>query len=243
VYNHGSTTLTVARGLAALDLPVIIVDDGSGPETKAALRKVVEAIPGTELVTLPINRGKGGAVIEGFLRARDEGYTHALQVDADCQHDLHGADSLLEASRADPEALVAGAPVFDESAPHSRLQGRKITNFWVAIETLSRDIPDAMCGFRIYPIASSSRIASGVRLSERMGFDIEILVRLHWSGVRMRFLPVRVFYPAGGTSNFRMFEDNVLISLVHARLFFGMLLRSPMLLARRLAYAAPRKRE
>jgi hypothetical protein len=186
-------------------------------------------------VTLPKNRGKGGAVIAGLFRAKEEGYSHALQVDADGQHDLDEVGHFIEASRAENDVVIAGSPVYDGSAPRSRVQGRKITNFWTVIETLSGDLEDAMCGFRVYPVERSLRASSSRIMSKRMGFDIEVLVRLHWDGAPIRFLPVRVIYPEGGTSNFRMLEDNVLISAAHAKLFFGMLLRSPVILGRRIA--------
>ena len=66
-----------------------------------------------------------------------------------------------------------------------------------------------------------------------MGFDIDILVKLYWSGVPVIDSPVKVTYPEGGTSNFRMVHDNIEISMVHTRLFFGMLFRLPKLLALR----------
>ena len=68
-----------------------------------------------------------------------------------------------------------------------------------------------------------------------MDFDTDVLVRLSWAGVRVRNLPTRVTYPADGVSHFDLWRDNVRISLMHARLFFGMLPRLPRLLARRLA--------
>jgi hypothetical protein len=71
-----------------------------------------------------------------------------------------------------------------------------------------------------------------------MEFDIEITVRLFWSGVPVRSMPTRVRYPSDGVSHFRLFRDNVLISAMHTRLFFGMLRRLPRLLARRLGGAA-----
>jgi polyprenyl-phospho-N-acetylgalactosaminyl synthase len=242
VYNHGSTALAVVEGLARRGLQAILVDDGSGEETKAQLRAVVAAHPGTILVTLPENSGKGGAVLAGLTRARGEGYTHALQVDADGQHDLGETERFIAASREEPGAVIAGSPVYDSTAPRSRLAGRKITNFWTAVETLSRDLADSMCGFRVYPVERSLRAASSPLMSRRMGFDIEILVRLHWGGAAIRFLPVRVVYPEGGTSNFRMLEDNALISATHAKLFFGMLLRSPLILGRRAARRLSRRK-
>jgi hypothetical protein len=66
-----------------------------------------------------------------------------------------------------------------------------------------------------------------------MDFDVEIMVRLSWKGVRIIAFPTRVTYPQDGVSHFRMLEDNVYISRMHARLFFGMLWRMPALLARR----------
>ena len=74
-------------------------------------------------------------------------------------------------------------------------------------------------------------------LGRRMDFDVEILVRLHWRGATMRWIPARVRYPQDGVSHFRLVKDNWLITLMHTRLFLGMLRRSPMLLARRVKSA------
>ncbi|MNL26677.1 hypothetical protein D3C87_1482180 [compost metagenome] len=63
-------------------------------------------------------------------------------------------------------------------------------------------------------------------------------MRLHWRGVPMAWLPTRVSYPEGGVSHFKGLRDNLLISRMHARLFFGMLGRAPALLWRRLAQKA-----
>jgi hypothetical protein len=43
-----------------------------------------------------------------------------------------------------------------------------------------------------------------------------------------------VGYPVDGISHFRLLRDNWLITLMHTRLFFGMLRRAPRLLARRM---------
>jgi hypothetical protein len=58
-------------------------------------------------------------------------------------------------------------------------------------------------------------------------------VRLHWRGVAIRNLPTRVRYPSDGVSHFDVLRDNIRISRMHARLFSGMLLRLPRLLARK----------
>ena len=65
----------------------------------------------------------------------------------------------------------------------------------VWLETLSFDIVDSMCGFRVYPLAPTLALLDRQRLGPRMDFDTEILVRLHWRDVPMRWLPTRVSYP------------------------------------------------
>jgi predicted LPLAT superfamily acyltransferase len=231
VYNHGEPLKATAARLAALALPIFVVDDGSDAATKTAIAAVAAKFR-VEVLTLPQNGGKGHAVMAGLRAAAARGFTHALQVDADGQHDLDDAPKLLAAARADPSALVCGEPRFDESVPKSRLYGRKLTSFWVAVEALSLRMPDTMCGFRVYPLGSAVALIDSVTLGRRMDFDIEIAVRLHWRGVPLRSIPTKVIYPPGGRSNFQMVRDNVLITKLHMRLVLGMLLRLPLLMTR-----------
>ncbi len=234
VYNHGATVAAVHAQLVAQGLPCVLVDDGSEPSCAAAL-DALAAQPHTHLLRRAVNGGKGAAVQDGLRAAAALGYTHALQVDADGQHALTDAAAFAAASRARPAALVCGAPLYGDDVPRSRLYGRWLTRVWVWINTLSLDIPDAMCGFRVYPLAAALPVIDGARVGRRMDFDIAVLVRLHWRGVAMVWLPTRVAYPEGGISHFQGLRDNLLISRMHARLFFGMLARSPALLWRRLA--------
>ena len=232
VYNHGSTVRAVVNSLKPYGLSAVLVDDGSDRETAEELEKTARDIEGCHLFTLPQNQGKGGAVMKGLLEAENLGFTHALQVDADGQHDVSDVEKFLNLSRQYPDNLIAGYPVYDETVPTARKVGRKLTTFMVHLETLSRDIVDAMCGFRLYPLAESCRLIRKASLGKRMEFDIQYLVKLHWKGMSMRFLPVRVIYPEGGISHFRMFRDNAMISKMHTLLVIGMVLRSPSLLVK-----------
>jgi hypothetical protein len=104
----------------------------------------------------------------------------------------------------------------------------------VRINTLSTRIQDAMCGFRVYPLAPIMRLAARGSLGSRMEFDPEILVRAVWAGMPVVSMATHVTYPADGVSHFKMWRDNVRISWMHTRLFFGMLWRAPLLISRRL---------
>jgi glycosyltransferase involved in cell wall biosynthesis len=234
IYNHKDSIARTVERLLPHGLPVIIVDDGSDVETQAVLSALVVRHPALRLFRLPQNDGKGAAVMRGMREARTLGYTHALQIDADGQHNTDDVPKFVAAGAAHPEAVICGKPIYDSSVPRGRLYGRYITHFWVWVETLSFDIGDSMCGFRLYPLAASCDLIDATVIPTRMDFDIAIVVHLAWRGLRFINIPTRVTYPADGVSHFDVLRDNVRISRMHAGLFFGMLPRLPMLLHRKL---------
>jgi len=232
VYNHEAAVPAVVEALLASGLPCVLVDDASSPACAAVLEQLAEREQ-VFLVKLAVNQGKGGAVMAGLREASRLGFSHALQVDADGQHDLRDVDNFIATSRTHPEALVCGYPQYDASVPKGRFYARYLTHVWVWINTLSLQIPDSMCGFRVYPLPPVLALIDSVKIGRRMDFDTDILVRLSWRNQPMRWLPTQVRYPVDGLSHFRLFHDNLLISSMHARLFFGMLLRAPLILWRR----------
>jgi glycosyltransferase involved in cell wall biosynthesis len=217
-YDNAETLRGVVVALREHLPDVFVVNDGSGQ----ACREVCEALAREGLAVVvhrTENGGKGAAVKSGFRAALEHGFTHALQVDADGQHDLSRVPAFLEAARRSPTSAVFAYPEYDATAPKGRLAARKITTFWVNLEVGGKGIiEDAMVGFRVYPLRAASDLA--VR-SNRMDFDVEIAVRLAWAGVPIVNLPVGVRYltaAEGGRSHFQPFRDNVRISLLHCRL-------------------------
>ena len=235
IYNHKDVIGETVARLLVHALPIYVVDDGSDEATQQVLSALANHHAGkVTLLRLPTNGGKGAAVMSGLLAARTDGFTHALQIDADGQHDAADVPRFIEAATAEPKAVVLGRPVYDESVPKSRLYGRYLTHVWVWIETLSFAIRDSMCGFRLYPLDAVCALIDEGNLPTRMDFDIAILVRLHWRRMVFRSIPTRVTYAADGVSHFDVLWDNVRITGSHTRLVAGMLWRLPMLLAHKL---------
>jgi glycosyltransferase involved in cell wall biosynthesis len=232
VYNHARPLPGLVERLAGHGLPGLLIDDGSDADCAAVMRGLVERHPWLRYVRQEQNSGKGSAVKLGLRLAAQEGYTHALQIDADGQHDPAELGKFLELAAQQPEAMITGLPRFDASMPRNRYYGRYLTHVWVWINTLSFSIQDSMCGYRAYPLAPCMALIESIPLGDHMDFDTEILVQLYWQEVPILSVPVRVRYPEDGISHFRLREDNILISLMHARLFFGMLRRLPALLQR-----------
>lgn len=230
IYNHGQTIRFTVEQLSRYELPIFVVDDGSDSATQAVLVSLAIEFSRLRLFRLPENAGKGAAVIRGLREAFAAGFSHALQIDADGQHDTADVPRFLDVGSAHPAAVVCGRPIYDASIPKGRLYGRAITHFWVGVETLSFKVSDAMCGFRLYPLATTCALIDRVELPTRMDFDIEILVRLVWAGLRCENVETRVVYPTDGVSHFDLLRDNLRISKMHTRLTFEMLLRLPKLL-------------
>ena len=153
VYNHGATVGLVVDTVREQGLRCVLVDDGSEPGCAAVL-DALAARDGVHLVRLAHNQGKGGAVMAGLRAALALGQSHALQIDADGQHDAADIPIFLTLALAHPLAVIAGRPVYDHSVPLGRLVGRYATHVWVWINTLSFSVRDSMCGFRVYPLAS-----------------------------------------------------------------------------------------
>ncbi|MBX3464588.1 MAG: glycosyltransferase [Planctomycetes bacterium] len=223
-YDNPRTVRAVVENVRRHLPEVIVVDDGSGTEGRAACAALAEA--GLALVhRRERNGGKGAAVKSGFEVAHARGATHVFQVDADGQHDLACLPAFLAAARAHPAALVLGYPVYDDSAPRTRRTARRFTQFWVDVEAGQGRIRDAMVGCRVYPLAAARACRAR---GNRMDFDVEIAVRLARAGVEVVNLPVHVRYPTaaeGGVSHFQPVRDIVRLSWLHSRICTGLSVR------------------
>ncbi len=237
-YNPGTKVFETVRAARAQWAPVWVVVDGSTDGTAEALAALSAADPQLTVLRRARNGGKGAALLDGLTEALRRGYTHALTMDSDGQHPAERIGAFMQASRAHPEAMILGRPLFDASAPAVRVRGRRLSNWWANLETLGAGIEDSLCGFRVYPIAPLVRLMlQHPHAMRRFDFDVEAAVRLCWAGVPALNLPAPVRYfsaEQGGVSHFRYVRDNILLTSMHFRLFFGFLVRLP-----RLARAPP----
>ena len=235
-YDHFEQFERFLPDLVDHDLPLIVVDDASPQASLDALTKLLdESAHDTTLVRHEKNLGKGGAVMTGLRAALDAGYTHAIQIDADGQHSVAAVAEFCDVGTANSRSIICGQPIFGEDISALRYFSRFITLSFCRLETLSMEIRDAMCGFRLYPLASIVKIINKRSLGRRMAFDSEILVRAIWAEIPLTYVPVRVRYPEDGKSHFHYVSDNLEISWMHTRLLLEFVVRLPQLIRRRFA--------
>ncbi len=234
-FNPGPPLTRTVEGLLATGHPIFLQDDGSDAATQDELARLKELHPELRLARWERNQGKGAAVCAALRAAWAEGFTHALQVDADGQHELAAVARFMVLGEANPTAVIAGVPRYEGRVPLARRYGRLFTHAWVHFETLSIAIGDSLCGFRLYPLAAMTRLMDRVALPARMDFDTAAIVRLAWEGAPILNAPVTVTYPDDGVSHFRMLQDNLRLTRLHTGLVLAMI---PGLLRRRRARKA-----
>ena len=236
-YNSGVLLEKTVREILAYWHPVWVIIDGSTDHSDTLLEPLLTEFPDAlTVIRLPLNVGKGAAILQGIELAQKQGFTHVLTMDADQQHAPESIAHFMQQSLDHPEALLLGEPIFDASAPQLRVQGRKISNAFAHFETLGWGIHDSLFGMRVYPLSALIRVMHGTRWARRFDFEPEIAVRMAWLGIPVMNIATPVRYIAksdGGISQFRYFRDNALLTWMHIRLLLGFFLHLPQLIARR----------
>jgi len=212
VYNHSGTLRDVVTKSLKVHDRVMVVDDGStdgGVDTLEGLE--------VDIVRHSKNLGKGAAILSAAKKALRSGMTHMVTVDADGQHDPDDLRHFIPELEAHPDAIIVGKRDFHGAyVPASSRVGRAISNFWLRVET-GRSLGDAQSGFRVYPISLFQQLKLRER---RYSLEIEILVRAALAGIELREVDISIYYPspAERVSHFRLFRDNLRLSLLNARL-------------------------
>lgn len=234
VYNNPMTIARVVKLLQNYIKDIVIIDDGSDDETAQIVDQLAKENPGHIHVRHHhVNQGKGAAMQTGLLLAQELGFDDALQIDADGQHNIADVPKFIELGQQTTGAMIMGAPIFDDSIPAIRKYGRKLTALMIMLESGVRNLPDGMCGFRLYPVRETNQLGT---MSARMGYDPEVMIHAIWAGIPIRTVPTKVRYltpEEGGVSHFRMVRDNILNIWVHTRLLLQAPFRILMRLMRR----------
>ncbi|MGC0368036.1 glycosyltransferase family 2 protein [Microbacterium sp. SLBN-111] len=163
---------------------VIVIDDGSWDGTSEAARSA-----GAEVLVLPFNLGVGGAMRTGFTFAARRGYSRAIQVDADGQHNPEHIRLVLDGlERADISIGARFADVGDYQVSGPR---RWAMVFLAAIVSRVSGVrlTDVTSGFRA---ANRRAIEQYVRYypAEYLGDTLDSLVEALHSGLTVTQVPV-----------------------------------------------------
>jgi len=209
-YNNAGTLAQVLQDVLSHTPHVIVVNDGSTDHTL----EVLEQFPAVQRVTYTNNRGKGIALRRGFAYARQQGYEYVITMDADGQHFASDLQAFHQRLQENGDAIIIGARnLQQENMPGKNSFANKFSNFWFYVET-GMKAPDTQSGYRMYPL---QQIAPIRFWCPRYEFEVEVLVRSAWKGIKIDWVPVQVYYPPAEerVSHFRPLQDFSRISVLN----------------------------
>lgn len=229
VYNNVNTIRDVVlRCRKVIEPDIFVVSDGSTDSSDEVAENA-----GAQMIRLKNNHGKGHAIRHGLKVTAALGFTHAIVLDGDGQHFPEEIPQFLSATWDCPDRIWCGQRDMTlKEVPKSSRFGRLISNFWATIIGWRR-CRDAQCGYRVYPIKPTLALDCK---EDGFAFELEVLIRASWAGMELAHRPITVHYPkpADRVTHFDMRKDNLKFSWLSFKLFWGMMLRLPLLLSRRL---------
>lgn len=218
-YNNAATVGKVIEESKLYCKDIFVVNDGSTDNTTA----VLESIEGINVISYMPNRGKGHALQCGLNKARECGFDYCITLDADGQHYPSEIPKFIEAVGTNPGSLIIGARNLNaENMPGKNTFANKFSNFWFKVETW-QTLHDTQSGFRLYPLKEIEKIKLFTGMYE---FELEIIVKAAWRGIKVMNIPIKVYYPPAGerVSHFKPLRDFTRISLLNTFLVLVALL-------------------
>lgn len=235
-YNNGKTVANVVRNALEYCEDIIVVNDGSTDDTARILEAQAMEVPQTAetrdgeplrtnvtIVTHPINKGKGKALITGFRAAMERGFHYAITMDADGQHYASDLPAFAEALTKHSDTLIVGSRQFGlPNMPQKSSFANKFSNFWFTVQT-GKKLPDTQTGYRLYPLNKMGKMKL---LSSRYEAELALLVRSAWRGINILPIPINVYYPPKEerVSHFRPGMDFFRISVLNTFFTFAAIL-------------------
>src|SRR3989344_1222366 len=163
---------------------IIVVDDGSKDRT-------FEIAKENDCITLRLNKnhGKGYACTAGAKIASHE---NIVFIDSDAQHDAREIPKLIEGLKN--HDIVLGVRSFDD-IPVQRQLSNKFARSLVS-SAAKKKFSDVLCGFR----AIKKTKFFGLKINKRRyEFEAEMLISAANSGLKIKEVPVTVYYGVGSS--------------------------------------------
>ena len=200
-YNPPSTFSELLDDITTnYSIPIIIIDDGSN--------KIVDG-KGNIIIHNKVNRGKGYSLIKGMHYAFQKGFTHAVTLDADSQHNPQFIKLLL---MQNPEiSLVYGFRNFSCTMPiHRRCSN--IISSWIISVLIGNKVLDSQCGFRRYHL---EKVLKHTYNELGFQFESEVLIKLGIQGESFHRVQISTLY-----SNEKSAINNLTDTFKFIRLIF-----------------------
>jgi len=188
VYNEGSVIADVVAGVLPTFPNVVCVDDGSRDGSADHICRTA-----AHLVSHPVNLGQGAALQTGLEYALlQEGSQYFVTFDADGQHRVEDAQTMLAVARTEGADVVLGSRFLEQNEQIPLIK-RIVLRTVVALSPTARKLKlsDAHNGLRVLNREAASRLRITMN---GMAHASEIVGFLAASGLKVREVPVTILY-------------------------------------------------
>ena len=195
-YNPPKSFLALLQNVHSINsIPIIIIDDGSIPS-------IVVETKNTILLRNKNNRGKGFSLVRGFNEALNSGYSHAITMDADSQHDPNILQSFIEINKN--ISIVLGKRQFNTNMPFLRRISNILTSSVISY-ICHKQIGDSQCGYRRYKLDD---VCSEAYLENGFQFESEVLIKLLCNNCTLYHIEIPTIYTQENSS-INNFSDTI----------------------------------
>lgn len=224
-YNEESRiipTLTSVSGFLKDNFPIfeiIVVDDGSSDNTATVVKTLAQELGNIELISYPVNQGKGYAVRKGVLACSGK---LILFSDADMSTPVEELQRLIPPIREGFDIAIGSRGLRESDVrlrqPWYRQSMGKTFNLMVRLLTVG-GIRDTQCGFKLFR-SEAARNLFGNTLIRGFAFDVEVLFLAAKFGYKTKEVPVRWFNSPG--SKVRIVRDSLrmFLELLRIRIYY-----------------------
>ncbi|MCW8133044.1 MAG: glycosyltransferase family 2 protein [Planctomycetota bacterium] len=198
-YNEEANIAQVVKEvLRHLDV-CIVIDDCSTDRTSK-----VASEAGARVLRHERNMGKGMALKHGFALANVSGFSAAVTLDGDGQHDPEEIPRFLQAFETGRFDIVLGDRMGDLSAMPWVRRATNLFTSWCVTRMAGVPIRDSQVGFRLIRLDTWQALDLNGR---RFDLESEIIIKACRNGARVTAVPIKTIYSGNENSKIRPFAD------------------------------------
>lgn len=206
-YKPNERMITLIGALKELGLTrLIVVDDGSGDEYAPIFDKATAA--GAEVLTHPLNRGKGAALKTGLKHLLKTGPCPVVTADADGQHAPEDVLRIAKKLQEAPDALVLGVRDKSKMPPRSKFGNTMtcwtlglVSGLWV------EDTQTGLRGLPAYVLDAMSKLDG-----DRYEYEMSMLLYARKERMRVEQVVIDTIYIDNNRgSSFHVLRDSLLV--------------------------------
>lgn len=190
----------IPQSLLQYDTEILIIDDCSPDQTFARARQAQHADSGFPVTVLynPVSQGYGGNQKIGFHYAIENGFDVVALLHGDGQYAPECLPGLLQPLLAGEADAVLGSRMMTrfgalkKGMPLYKFFGNRVLT-GMQNRLLRASLSEFHSGYRLYSVAALARLPFE-RNTNDYHFDTEILIQLLRAGLRLKELPIPVYY-------------------------------------------------